>query len=338
MKNVLLLSATASAINLIRTLRDEPDVRLFVTDANRYAPGLYMEGVVPIVVPRARDLERYRLALEQILARHAIDVLIPTSDQDVEGVCALLDQGWNPAVAMFRPAYAVQQTLAHKGRLMAVLTEKLPHLAPRTLTAAECKRAHELGFPLVAKPVDEGGSRGVAIVHTPADLEVQVRRLRLGHGDRFVLQEYIPGAIGCTYVVLLLYDQAGGLAGAVSMQSHLTYFTWGGGGNAGSMVFEPEMIAAAAAVIDACGGWRGPINVEFRRHAGNGRDYVMEANCRLNGYSYLSTMNGFDVPRAMLSLLTGRRSALPRHGDAACDRTFILGCREQLVDEWIREL
>jgi carbamoylphosphate synthase large subunit len=104
------------------------------------------------------------------------------------------------------------------------------------------------------------------------------------------------------------------------------------------MVFEPAMIDAAAAIVDACGGWRGPINFEFRRHAGNKRDYVMEANCRLNGYSYLSTMNGFDVPRAMVSLLTDREGALPTQNDVVCNRTFILGCREQLVEEWVREI
>jgi len=332
---VLVLSATASAINVIYALKDEPGIELFVTDANRYAPGFYVDRVTPIVAPRARDRARYRGALEEIISRHAIDVLIPTSDRDVEGVVGLLDQGWNPPVRMFRPSYAAQQILSHKGRLMALLAEKLPQIVPRTLTPGEFARAHELGFPVVAKPTDEGGSKGVAIAETPADLDFHLRRLREQHGDGFVLQEFIPGEVGSTYIVLMLYDQDGDLRTAVSTQSHLTYLTWGGGGNAGAMVYAPDMIHWAARIVATCGGWRGPINFEFRRHAGNGRCYLIEANCRLNGYSYLTTMNGFNYPQAILSLLCGQDLTLPSQRDTLGSRTFILGFREQLVAEWV---
>ena len=70
MKNVLVLSATASAINCIRSLTRRDDVRLFVTDANPYATGLYLPRVTPLVVPRAKDLDSYRQALDEIIRRH----------------------------------------------------------------------------------------------------------------------------------------------------------------------------------------------------------------------------------------------------------------------------
>jgi predicted ATP-grasp superfamily ATP-dependent carboligase len=332
---VLVLSATASAINVLYSLRGDPDIELFVTDASRYAPGLYLDGVRACVVPRARDRDRYRLALDAIIGRHSIDVLIATSDRDVEGVTALLAAGWTSPVRMFRPSYEAQQVLANKGRLMSLLARELPDIAPRTLAAGEADRAHELGYPLVAKPTGEGGSRDVAVLHGRGELEVCMRRLRERHGEEFVLQEFIPGDVGSTYVALLLYDQVGTLRAADCMQSTLTYLTWGGGGNAGRMVDEPGMIAWAERIIAVCGGWRGPINFEFRRHARNGRLYVMEGNCRLNGYSYLTTMNGANYPRAMVSLLTGGGLDLPRRPDARCDRTFVLGFREQVVPRWI---
>jgi predicted ATP-grasp superfamily ATP-dependent carboligase len=332
---VLVLSAAASAINVIYALKSDPAVRLFAADMSRFAPGLYVDGVTPVLIPGARNRRRYRAALDAAIVQHAIDVLIPSSDRDVEAVVALLHEGWNPPVQMFRPPFAAQQILAHKDRLMARLSRTMPGIVPRTLGPGEVARAVELGFPLVAKPVDEGGSKGVAIVNTQAALEVELRRLRARFGEAFVLQEFIPGRVGSTYLVLMLYDQEGRLRSATTMQSHLTYLTWGGGGNAGAMVYEPEMIESAARIVEECGGWCGPVNLEYRRHETSGRMYVMEANCRLNGYSYLATMNGFNLPRAMVSLLSGQDCALPLQRDTTCPRSFILGFREQVVDDWV---
>ena len=78
------------------TLGSDPDLRLHVTDSNPYCPGLYMAGVTPHWLPRARDTQRYRAALDNLLEKHAIDVLIPTSDYDVEGVVHYLRDGWTP--------------------------------------------------------------------------------------------------------------------------------------------------------------------------------------------------------------------------------------------------
>ena len=47
MKNVLVLSGTASAINYIKSFAGDPDIRLHVTDADPYCPGLYAPSVTP---------------------------------------------------------------------------------------------------------------------------------------------------------------------------------------------------------------------------------------------------------------------------------------------------
>src|SRR5262245_46431338 len=107
---VLVLSATASAINYQKALAHRRGLTLYMSDANPYAGGLYGGTVKPLVVPRARDLARYRDALDDLIRRHAIDVLLPTSDHDVEGVMELCQGGWSPPVAMFRPDYKVYRT------------------------------------------------------------------------------------------------------------------------------------------------------------------------------------------------------------------------------------
>jgi biotin carboxylase len=185
---------------------------------------------------------------------------------------------------------------------------------------------------VVVKPTGESGGKGVTIVRHRDDLAAAVARIRGLFGDQFVVQQFIPGR---TYVETMVYDQGGGLAIAVGMRSHLTFFTWGGGGCAGEMVDEPELHRLSAEVVAACGGWRGPINFEWRRHAETGAFYLMEANCRLNGYSYLTTMNGVELPRIVLALLTGE--ALPVvSAPAERRRNFILGFRETAVDNWVQ--
>jgi biotin carboxylase len=189
-----------------------------------------------------------------------------------------------------------------------------------------------LSYPVVVKPTGESGGRGVAIVNEVADLAAAAARLRALVEDRFVIQEFIPGR---TYVATMVYDGEGRLMIGVGMRSHLTFFTWGGGGCAGEMVDEPEMLHLTDQVVEASGGWRGPINFEWRRHADTGAFYLMEANCRLNGYSYLTTMNGVCLPRVVLSLLTD--APLPPVTPPSAWRTnFILGFRETIVDRWVQ--
>jgi predicted ATP-grasp superfamily ATP-dependent carboligase len=110
--------------------------------------------------------------------------------------------------------------------------------------------------------------------------------------------------------------------------------TWGGGGNAGAIVDEPELLRQARAVIAALGGWAGPVNLEFKRHRDNGRFYLMEVNCRLNGYSYLTTMNGLNFPAAVVDLLHTGRTPYLSLSRARPVRNFVVGFRELPVKDW----
>ena len=331
MKNVLVLSGTASAINYISTLGSDPDLRLHVTDSNPYCPGLYMAGVTPHWLPRARDTEHYRAALDNLLEKHAIDVLIPTSDYDVEGVVHYLRDGWTPRATLFRPPCDSFDVLSDKGRLAAHLSEREPAIVPATCTD---DGAIGLEMPVVVKPIGESGGKGVSIVHRRTDLAAAVRRMRELFEDRFIIQQFIPGR---TYVATMVYDQRGKLTIGVGMRSQRTFFTWGGGGYAGEMVDEPELLRLTEEVVNTCGGWCGPINLEWRRHVETGGWYLMEANCRLNGYSYLTTMNGVPLPRIILALLVGE--PVPQVSKPSeRTRNFTLGFREALVANWIQPM
>lgn len=328
----MVLSGTASAINYIKSYAGDPNLRLHVTDSNPWCPGLYAPNVIPHLVPLARDAVRYRATIDRLLLENNIDVLIPTSDYDVEGIVEYLHEGWSPKAAIFRPPYGAFRVLANKERLMAHLGERLPAVVPRTWTRETDVR--DLTFPLVVKPIAESGGKGVTIVHHRDDLSASVARTRSLFGEHFLMQQFIPGR---TYVATMVYDQNGNLTIGVGMRSNLTFFTWGGGGCAGEMVESPKLVQLTDDVVKACGGWRGPINFEWREHSDTGEFYLMEANCRLNGYSYLTTMNGVCLPRIVLALLTG--APLPTFAPPEqWKRNFVLGFRETPIDRWVQPL
>jgi predicted ATP-grasp superfamily ATP-dependent carboligase len=328
--NVLVLSATASAINYVNALGGRSDLRLFVTDASKYASGLYGEHVVPLLVPRARDLEQYRASLDRIIASHAVDLLIPTSDHDMEGVMELVHQGWDPPVRLFRPDYHVYRTLTHKTRLNEALHRAgLP--APRTY-----QHGDEIEFPAVVKPAREGGSKGVWIVHSPRELAERIASVQQHYPGDTLIQQFIPGDTGSIYVALQLYGPDGRLFGEAASHSHLTYMSWGGGGVAGSVVDEPDLLALARRVIAELGGWRGPVNLEFKRHARTGQFYLLEVNCRLNGYSYLFTMNGLNFPAAVVDLLVSGATPFLQLPAGGPRHNFVIGFREQPREDWVR--
>lgn len=329
MVNVLILSATASAINYINSLNNRRELRLYFTDISPYASGLYNNNVTGLVIPAARKEEAYLETLERIIMEHSIDILIPTSDHDVEGIMLLLKQGWNPKVKMFKPDYQTYFTFSHK----RLLIEKLSQFSFPIPQIYETFK--KVKFPAIIKPTREGGSKGVFIINNILELEekyIEINKIF----KEVIIQEYIPGETGSIYVVLLLYGNDGKLYGEAVSHSHLTFYTWGGGGgNAGIMVDEPMLLEQAKNIVTACGGWYGPINLEFKRHEKNGKFYLMEVNCRLNGYSYLTSMNGLNFPAAIIDLLTKGTTEYLSLNKEKTFNNFLIAYHEKPIDAWI---
>src|SRR5262249_46346255 len=155
------------------------------------------------------------------------------SDRDIEGVVELLNRGWTPPAKVFRPPYSAYRILSNKARLAVLLS------ASDVPVPAVYPTIDSVVFPAVVKPLTEGGTKGVSIVNTRDQLVAAIELLRYTYGGDYVLQEYVPGGIGSIHMVTLLYDHGAKLVGAVAMHSSATFMTWGGSGNAGSIVDEP---------------------------------------------------------------------------------------------------
>lgn len=327
---VLILSATASAINLIHSFQSIEGVKIFVTDASILASGLYKDGVTPFVIPRARDHKSYQKKLDEIIRENDIDVVIPTSDHDMQGFAQLISSGWRPDARYFEFSPELLNKYVNKRAVIEELFHKgftVPRVFPFDHEPTE--------FPVVLKPLFEGGSKGVTIATNKREYETSFSDLSKRFGDSFTIQEYIPGNTGSISVALLLYDQKGQLIEGQTSHSTRTFYSWGGGGTAGEITNDQKLIELAHEMIQALGGWKGPINLEFKTSSKNGLRYLMEINCRLNGYSYLFTMHGINYPKKMLQILN--EEELPQFQYLKeIKGNFVLSYREKLINEQVQ--
>lgn len=95
------------------------------------------------------------------------------------------------------PSSAAVQATTHKDRLKAVLEPKGVACARGILVGLEAP-GHEVGktlrYPLVVKPTDSSGSRGVSLVDNESELEIAVREAQFQTSTGGVLvEEFIEG-------------------------------------------------------------------------------------------------------------------------------------------------
>ncbi|MFI5669958.1 ATP-grasp domain-containing protein [Streptomyces sp. NPDC051704] len=178
--------------------------------------------------------ERLRAALAGVCATDLTDT--PRALEDMEAFCRQhAIAGVAPCFELFTPLAALlaeriglpgnDPRLARAARNKILMGEAFAAAgvpAPRWAVAHDAveahrtAREHELGWPLVVKPAEQGGSWGVSVVDGPEGLAAAVGAARQHayahpHGlrldARVLLQEYVPGAeYSCDTVV------AGGVA------------------------------------------------------------------------------------------------------------------------------
>ena len=276
----------------------------------------------------ATDAVGWEDALRHVLAVERPEAVVPGRDHDVRALARL---------AATRPDLD-RVLLAGSADLAAALDDKaavaafarrhdLPHV-PTVVTddpdaaeaAAALLAAH--GFPLISKPRDGNGSRGVRVVTDHEQLATAVATPGL------VVQPFLDTPAGVPlrpdltggaplfwdvpedhlYGVQTLIARDGTLLGA------LAFRTWHVRGRPVRVDVrdDPDLLAlgtacAAAATVE---GWRGPLNVQTKRD-GAGGYRIIELNGRFTGGTSGRLLLGFDEVRLLLDDLVGRPVLAP---------------------------
>jgi carbamoyl-phosphate synthase large subunit len=285
-----------AAVSVMKSLRQDPTVRLLAADMDPWAAGLYLvDPGSRTLVPRGDDPGFVQSAFERCLSL-GIDVLIPTVDSELKplaearsrfsaaGIELLLAPG--PALAVTLDKLALAGCCA--GRVRVPRTELLAVTEPDSWE-----------YPVIVKPRTGSGSRGISIVKTARELA------GLGPLAGFLVQEYLPGE---EYSIDVLADAGGRVVASVPRVRERVD---SGVSVAGRTIHDSELERFGAQVAEAA-GITYIANVQARRDRA-GRAALLEVNPRVPGTLPLTVASGVDMPRMALDSLRGL--PLPEHAD-----------------------
>lgn len=289
MIRVLVTGAGGPAgVAVIRSLLARTDVEVFAADMDGWASGLYL-----VEASRRRIVEPGRSAefvdgIIGLIASDSLDVVISTVDVELPALARRRDE-LAPA-ALAAPSLETLEIALDK----FVLAERCTPLlrVPETALLNAEGVAREWTFPVIIKPRQGAGSRGVHLIQSREDL------VAVGTDESIIIQEHLPGD---EYSVDVIAGADGNVIAAVPRTRTRVD---SGVSIAGQTVHSDELESTAAAVAQAI-GLVGVANVQLRYDSA-GVPALLEVNPRFPGAMPLTIAAGVDMPSLALDLAVGR--------------------------------
>ncbi|MER7574370.1 ATP-grasp domain-containing protein [Streptomyces sp. NPDC126514] len=288
----------------------------------------FVTRVHPPPPPGAAPAEIAR-ALRRVaagIARPA--VLIPMDDAGAVAV-SRLGAELSPAYLLPQQARSLPERVADKAELAGICAAAgVPH--PRTLVPAGASEAAadawRLGLPVVAKwsrpwllPPGSGLRSTVVIRSARQARELYARTAEAG--SELLLQAFLPPGPDLDWFCHGYVDRAGVLRAGGTGAKHLSWPRGAGLTAVGRWTPDPQVRALAEAVV-AHVGYRGILDLDFRRCATTGQYHLLDFNPRPGAQFRLFTDTAeLDVVRALHLDLTHR--PLPE-GSPRAGRLFVV--------------
>jgi gamma-glutamyl-gamma-aminobutyrate hydrolase PuuD/predicted ATP-grasp superfamily ATP-dependent carboligase len=218
---------------------------------------------------------------------------------------------FEPAIKLAAPPIASMELVTPKNRL-AVLGKDHGLGIPQTWIPDSLDALRELTpkltYPVIVKPPDGAGGRGVSCVDTAA--EVEAAAAELGFEPPPLIQECIDGEDYCVAVLA----RAGELK-AIMAYRNVTTFPREAGAGAVRETVDAEPFRAETEKLLAATQWDGVAQIDFR-WSGNANDApkLIEVNARFWAGIFHSVESGVDFPWLLYRQTTGEDVAI--HDDA----------------------
>ncbi len=318
----ILFTCVGRRVELVEAFRRAADrlglgVRIHGADIGRAAPAMHIVDAAH-VVPRIAD-SAYVPALSRLVARHAIDLIIPSLDPDL------------PVLARAAESFAEAgcRVVVSTPEVVDICRDKLATFdvlrragidTPRTwdITALSSAELDQLPFPLFMKPRSGSAAVGNFKLFDRDDLNTLSRRV-----PEPIVQEFVDG-VEHTLDVYCGFD---GEPRCVVPRRRLEVRT--GEVSKALTVKDPAIMEVGRRVAEALGGCRGVVTVQCmvtadprarREIAGSGhtsdadRIRVIEINPRFGGGAPLAIQAGADFPRWIMEEHLGRRPRIKFDG------------------------
>ncbi|MFB2679608.1 ATP-grasp domain-containing protein [Shewanella mangrovisoli] len=189
-KNLLIIGAGVEACEGIRIAK-EMGLKLAIVDGNPSAPGLAMADWPIItstydgqaILAEVKKLQTQGVNIDGAMAMCAdvpLSVAIVTNDLGLPGLS-------------LESAFWVSDKLAMKAQLQAEGIP-IPSFADVSDKSTLHQKAYEIGFPLIIKPVDSRGARGVQLLDSVSQLDMAWElAAKESPTSRVMLEEYLEG-------------------------------------------------------------------------------------------------------------------------------------------------
>jgi carbamoyl-phosphate synthase large subunit len=295
-------AAAPAGINTIKSLKMASfSGKIVATDSTSLSAGFFMADVSEIL-PEA-DAQYYVKRLFEIVKKHKISVLLPSSGFDIY------------------PYSANREALAKMGAT-AVVSDRdtLEICRDKILTYNTMLGKCDLpfttedsgkisSFPVIAKPRYGKGSRDIIKVNNEADLNYVASSF-----GNTIFQEYLPGV---EYTVDVLCDMNKKPIVAVP---RIRLQTKAGISTKGRVVRDAELeITCMKIAQDA--GIRGPCCIQMKEST-EGQLKLIEINSRLGGGTIFTTLAGANFPKMILDLLEGNEVKIPKISEITVVRYY----------------
>ncbi len=306
-KRVLITSANSSCgLSIIKGLLDDPRVELVLADSERLGSAFALYPRMPRYrAPNGTD-SRFIGQVMNVCRKEKIDAIFPVSDSEVYQFTKKKKYFDARGILLLASKYGAVKTALNKYECCR-LCDKLSIPFPRTTLVKNSRQLKQverrnIQFPMLVKPNTGDGASHVRILHDMAELRFYAKDL-LKKKIPILLQSYVPGGSGSIYLYAAFFDAGGRSLSEFCSRSLRTKFSFGGPGVAGEPIYDNVVTRQGRALLNEIGGWRGPVNVEFKKNEKTGEYVFLEINPRYWGYSFLSTAIGMNFPKATVDSL-----------------------------------
>ncbi|WP_281213351.1 ATP-grasp domain-containing protein [Shewanella insulae] len=189
-KNLLIVGAGIEACEGIKTAKSM-GLKLIIADGNPKAPGLAMADWS--IIASTYDGEAILAKVKHLMAQGVTVDGVIAMCADVPLSVATISNALKLPGLSLESAFWVSDKLAMKARLQAEGIP-IPRFADVSDISVLTERAREIGFPLIIKPVDSRGARGVQLIDSVDAIDnAWALAAKESPTGRVMLEEYLPG-------------------------------------------------------------------------------------------------------------------------------------------------
>lgn len=267
------------------------------------------------IVPAVND-KKYISAIQSIILKEKIDVIIPVTSYDVDLYSLEMIQCQIFNVKMLLIGHDDQTMLSNKLSCYNYLSSigiNTPHVY---------KTINELDFPCILKPVIGTGSKNTMKIDNMIDYNYWSGKI-VDH----MLVEYIEGP---EFTVDCLFDKTGKSIGANVRERVKTV----SGGVTVSRNAINMNIDYIIKILENTNKMRGPVNFQFKKSK-NGECCLFDFNTRLaSGGLPLTVRSGFDIPNKLVELILDKEVS-QWHPQASNDKLIMIRYYEEYYEKMI---